>query len=39
MGSLSQLLRAPAFAGLLPETETVWDERLGRCAYTGEGTV
>ncbi|MFD8216752.1 recombinase family protein [Streptomyces sp. NPDC059697] len=30
VGSLSQLLKAPAFAGLLPETETVWDEERGR---------
>ncbi|MEV0180419.1 recombinase family protein [Streptomyces sp. NPDC050625] len=35
VGSLSQLLKAPAFAGLLPETETVWDEDLGRRKYTG----
>ena len=34
MGSLSQLLKAPAFAGLLPETETVWDEERGRHKYT-----
>ncbi|WP_159770187.1 recombinase family protein [Streptomyces sp. HM190] len=34
VGSLSQLLRAPAFAGLLPETESVWDTRLGRRKYT-----
>ncbi|GAB2927318.1 recombinase zinc beta ribbon domain-containing protein [Streptomyces heilongjiangensis] len=34
VGSLSQLPRAPAFAGLLPETETVWDTRLGRRKYT-----
>ncbi|MFG2955671.1 recombinase family protein [Streptomyces sp. NPDC048291] len=35
VGSLSQLLRAPAFAGLLPETETVWDEKRGCRRYTG----
>ncbi|MER5536309.1 recombinase family protein [Streptomyces mirabilis] len=35
VGSLSQLLKAPAFAGLLPETETVWDEERGRRKYTG----
>ncbi|MGW7423371.1 recombinase family protein [Streptomyces sp. NPDC054813] len=35
VGSLSQLLRAPAFAGLLPETETVWDEERGCRKYTG----
>lgn len=34
VGSLSQLLRAPAFAGLLPETEAVWDEERGRRKYT-----
>ncbi|MFC9129843.1 recombinase family protein [Streptomyces sp. NPDC057099] len=35
VGSLSQLLRAPAFAGLLPETETVWDEKRDCRRYTG----
>ncbi|MFG3294883.1 recombinase family protein [Streptomyces sp. NPDC048179] len=35
VGSLSQLLKAPAFAGLLPETEVVWDEERGRHKYTG----
>lgn len=35
VGSLSQLLRAPAFAGLLPETEAVWDEGRGCRKYTG----
>ncbi|MGW7206396.1 recombinase family protein [Streptomyces sp. NPDC054837] len=35
VGSLSQLLKAPAFAGLLPETETVWDEQRGCRRYTG----
>ncbi|WP_406105276.1 recombinase family protein [Streptomyces sp. NBC_01003] len=35
VGSLSQLLKAPAFAGLLPETEAVWDEERGRRKYTG----
>ncbi|MFK0112455.1 recombinase family protein [Streptomyces sp. NPDC091217] len=35
VGSLSQLLRAPAFGGLLPETETVWDEARGCRKYTG----
>ncbi|MEU6505752.1 recombinase family protein [Streptomyces sp. NPDC046942] len=34
VGSLSQLLRAPAFAGLLPETQTVWDEERGFRKYT-----
>ncbi|MFD8228474.1 recombinase family protein [Streptomyces massasporeus] len=34
VGSLSQLLRAPAFAGLLPETETVWDEKRDCRRYT-----
>ncbi|MER5940884.1 recombinase family protein [Streptomyces sp. NPDC001928] len=34
VGSLSQLLKAPAFAGLLPETEVVWDEERGRRKYT-----
>jgi hypothetical protein len=34
VGSLSQLLRAPAFAGLLPQTETVWDEERGCQKYT-----
>ncbi|MFD6175273.1 recombinase family protein [Streptomyces coeruleorubidus] len=35
VGSLSQLLRAPAFAGLLPETETVWGEKRDCRRYTG----
>ncbi|MEV3852713.1 recombinase family protein [Streptomyces sp. NPDC050095] len=35
VGTLSQLLRAPAFAGLLPETQTVWDEERNRLKYTG----
>ncbi|MFE1832623.1 recombinase family protein [Streptomyces sviceus] len=35
VNSLSQLLRAPAFAGLLPETEAVWDEERRRHKYTG----
>lgn len=34
VGSLSQLLKAPAFAGLLPETEVAWDEERGRHKYT-----
>lgn len=35
VGSLSQLLRAPAFAGFLPETETVWDDERDCRRYTG----
>ncbi|MFB6931759.1 recombinase family protein [Streptomyces chartreusis] len=35
VGSLSQLLRAPAFAGLLPQTEAVWDDERGCRRYTG----
>ncbi|WP_346770338.1 recombinase family protein [Streptomyces sp. Z423-1] len=35
VGSLSQPLKAPAFAGLLPETQTVWDEERGCRKYTG----
>lgn len=34
VGTLSQLLRAPAFAGLLPETQMVWDEDKCRLKYT-----
>ncbi|MDX6351508.1 MAG: site-specific recombinase [Streptomyces sp.] len=35
VGTLSQLLKSPAFAGILPETESVWDEEQGRRRYTG----
>ncbi|MFG2140286.1 recombinase family protein [Streptomyces sp. NPDC048650] len=35
VNTLSQLLRSPAFAGLLPETEKVWDDTRGEWKYTG----
>lgn len=35
VGSLAQLLKSPAFAGLLPESESVWDEERGQRKYTG----
>jgi DNA invertase Pin-like site-specific DNA recombinase len=35
VSTLSQLLRSPAFAGLMPETEKAWDDSKGEWKYTG----